>query len=92
MPTLIKRRLYYHHHHYRPRPHPHHHHHRPHPTNILTTTTTSPVPTEAITPVLFVGTPAGWRLPAKSRGDGLTGLAGALKELAEKWGKGKEGE
>ncbi|KAJ6001467.1 hypothetical protein N7499_002619 [Penicillium canescens] len=58
--------------------------------STTTITTTSSVTTEAITPVLFVGTFAGWRLPAKSRGDGLTGLARALKKLAEKWGKGKK--
>jgi hypothetical protein len=59
------------------------------PNKEASTTT----PTEAVTPpppVLFVGPPAGWRLPEKPRANGLTGLAGAVKKLAKKWGKGKK--
>ncbi|KAJ6094084.1 hypothetical protein N7467_002929 [Penicillium canescens] len=52
----------------------------------MITTTTSPDP-EALTPILFVGPPAGWRLQAKPHTDSLTGLAGGLKKLAEKGAK-----
>jgi hypothetical protein len=52
---------------------------------------TPPLP-EADIPVMFVGPSAGWRLPEKPWANGLTGVAGALKKLAEKLEKGKKEE